>query len=156
MKSNDLVTKDVVSRSDVGWDSDGPGVVVGDELIGSPRAWAGCTIYKAGLINLEEFESSLVDCGAVAIAIRKVVKDWTLVRVWPDGPQQVNGCTGCHSGRCHSVSSTEMADDVGISICIRGNVAEILILWNRPSDDNRCYSLILEVRIVAGQAKPVS
>jgi hypothetical protein len=67
------VTEDIVSRSDVGRNSDDPCVVVGNQLVGSPSTWDDIIVDEANAIYLKELQGSLVDCLAVTTAVGKIV-----------------------------------------------------------------------------------
>ena len=69
MQGDDLMTKDIVSGSDVLGDGDGPAHVGGDEIVGSPIARFGCPAVETGLVDLIEFKCGLVDVGAFAVAV---------------------------------------------------------------------------------------
>lgn len=97
MQSDDLVTENVVSRGNISWDGDRPGVVVGDQGIRCPASRYGSVIEKSNSIDLEELQSSLVGRGAVTIAVCEVINDWTVVRFWPGSPLHLNSSTSCDS-----------------------------------------------------------
>ncbi len=86
MEGNDFVAEDIVSGGDVGWNRDGPRVIVGDKLIRGPCTWDSCIINESNTINLEEFKCSLVDSLAITTTISKVIDNWAVVRGWPSGP----------------------------------------------------------------------
>lgn len=79
MQRNDFVTKDVVSGSDIRRYCDSPRVVVGNQLVGSPSTWDGSIIDEANAVDLEELESGLIDCFAVAIAVGEIIDNWAVV-----------------------------------------------------------------------------
>jgi hypothetical protein len=54
VECDNLVAEDIVSRGDVGWNGDRPGIVVGDQIIGSPFSWWGGAIDETTSIDLEE------------------------------------------------------------------------------------------------------
>ena len=72
MQGDDLVTDDVVARGEVGRDGNGPGVVVGDQLVGGPVAGVGAR-DPAGLGELDPLEGGGGDGAAVAVAGGDVV-----------------------------------------------------------------------------------
>lgn len=61
VKSNDLVSENIVARGDVCWDGDRPRVVVGNQGIGSPVTGDGGVIVKSTSINLEPLKGGLVN-----------------------------------------------------------------------------------------------
>ena len=56
MHCDDLVTENIVSWSNVGWDLDGPGVVVLDQIVGSPVSWGSRAIDETSTADLEELK----------------------------------------------------------------------------------------------------
>ena len=97
MKSDDLVTKDVLAGSDILGNSDGPGVAVGDQVVGSPVLGGG--VVEALGINLEEREVTSRDGSAViASALGQVVQNGTVVRLGPGVPLELDGTTSSDSG----------------------------------------------------------
>lgn len=93
MESNNLMTNDIVSRSDIGWDGSSPGVVVGNHLVGSPGSGNGGVVNQSTLVNLEEFKSGLVNSSTVSVAVGKVGDDWAVMGFGPDSPLEINGVT---------------------------------------------------------------
>ena len=73
MQGNDLVTEDVVARSDVAGDSDGPGVVISNQLIGRPGTWDSRVVKETNTVDLKEFQGRLINCLAVTTAVCEVV-----------------------------------------------------------------------------------
>lgn len=55
------MSKDVVSRCDIGRNSDGPAIVVCDQSIACPISWECGVVEKTDSIDLEEFKGGLVD-----------------------------------------------------------------------------------------------
>lgn len=93
VESDNLMTSDVVSRSEIGWDSSGPGVVVGNHLVGSPGSGNSGVIYQTSFVNLEEFKSGLVNGSTVSVAVGKVGDDWAMMGLRPDSPLEINAIT---------------------------------------------------------------
>ena len=92
VKRDDLVTKDVLAGSDVLGDSNGPGEVVGDEVVRGPVL--GSAVVQARLVDLEEREVARCDRRAVvAGTLGQVVQNRTVVRLGPGVPLQLNGTT---------------------------------------------------------------
>lgn len=87
MQGNDLVAQDVVAGGEALGDVDGPGVVVGDELVGGPLVGGG--VEDTRLVELEEAQGGLVGLGAVALALREVVEDRAVVALGPGVPLEV-------------------------------------------------------------------
>jgi hypothetical protein len=73
VQGNDLVTEDVVARSDVAGDGDGPGVVTSDQLIGCPGTWNSGVVEDTNTIDLEEFQGCIINSLAVTAAVCEVV-----------------------------------------------------------------------------------
>jgi hypothetical protein len=67
------VAKNIVSRSNISWNGDSPGVVVGNELIRGPCTGGGRIIDQSHSINLEELQFGLVNSLAVSITAGEVV-----------------------------------------------------------------------------------
>lgn len=106
------MAEDVVSWCDGGWDGDGPGEVVSHEFIGGPCSWSGRVVDYSLLGDLEEFESGLVNGGAVSFAIGHVIDDWTVVGLCPGVPVHLDSSSGCDGGRGFSVGGISVADDI--------------------------------------------
>lgn len=97
MQGNDLVTENVASWSNVGWDGKRPGVVVSNQLIRGPVSRDSGVIDKTNSINLEELQSSLVNCGAVAIAVGEIINNRSVVGLWPYSPLKIDGSSCSNS-----------------------------------------------------------
>lgn len=97
MESDNLVTEDVLAGSDVLGNSDGPGVAVGDQIVGGPVLGSG--IVQALLVDLEEREVASGDGSAVvAGALGEVVQDGTVVRLGPGVPLELDLTTSSDGG----------------------------------------------------------
>ena len=97
MEGDDLVAEDVLAGSDVLGDSDGPGVAVGDQVIGGPAV--GSSVVEALLIDLEEGEVTGGGGGAVvAGALGEVVEDGAVVRLGPGVPLELDLATSSDLG----------------------------------------------------------
>lgn len=90
MQSDNLVTDNVVTGSDIRWNGGGPAVVVGDQVVGSPCTGDTAVVYETGFVDFEPFQCGLVDTGTVSVAVRHVSEDWSVVRRWPCGPLDVD------------------------------------------------------------------
>jgi len=86
MKGNNLVAENVVARCNTGRNSYSPGVVCRDELIGSPDARLCRITDQPKAIYFIKQEARFVDCGTFAVAISKVVDDWSMMARGPFGP----------------------------------------------------------------------
>lgn len=64
------MAKDVFTSCDVGWDGNGPGVVVCDHGVACPRARRGGPVDEASFIDFAKQEGRLVDSSAVAVTRR--------------------------------------------------------------------------------------
>ena len=73
VEGNDLVTKNIVTRSDIFGDRDSPGIVVGNQLIRSPSTWGCGIINESDTVDLEEFQSRLINSLAVTTAVGKII-----------------------------------------------------------------------------------
>ena len=79
MEGNDLVTEDVVAIGDVAGDGDSAAVVVGNEVVSGPGTRLSGVADQTTLVDLEEFQGSLVNIGTVAITVGHVGDDGTVV-----------------------------------------------------------------------------
>jgi hypothetical protein len=123
-------------------------------------------VNESSSVNLEEFESRLVD--SLTIAIRagcEVVccklaieqqgskvsptNDWTMMRFWQDSPLQFHLSSSSNRCRCLCIRSTQVADDILSSICVRCDWSIALILGSRPSYNHWLLGKILEVCTVS-------
>jgi hypothetical protein len=99
VESDDLVTENVLARSERLGDGDRPLAIGSNELVGSPLARSGAAIDQASLVNLEELEGLLVDGGAVITsALGEVVDDGTVVRLGPGVPLELDLATSGDRG----------------------------------------------------------
>lgn len=97
MKCDDLVTENVLAGSDVLGDGDGPGEVVGDEVVRGPALRSG--IVQSLLVNLEEGKVTSFNGSAVVTgAPRQVVQNGTVVRLGPGVPLELDLTTSGDSG----------------------------------------------------------
>ena len=97
MESDDLVAEDVLAGSDVLGNSDGPGVTIRDQVVGSPVL--GSTIVESLGVNLEEGKvTSGGGSAVVAGALGQVVDDGTVVRLGPGVPLELDGATSLDRG----------------------------------------------------------
>lgn len=81
MEGNDLVTQDVVTSLEGGWDGKFVGEVVGDQVVGGPDSSVGARDETSG-VDLDPLEGGLVNGGWV-ISGRNVGDDGALVLRWP-------------------------------------------------------------------------
>lgn len=125
MKSDDFMAENVVACCDGAWNSYGPRVVVGDQLIRSPGSWGSGIIYQARLVDLEELEGSLVDGGAIPVAGREIIDDRAVVRFGPGVPFHHHSRSGSNSCAGFPVGGRLVADDITASVGIWSDKAEI-------------------------------
>ena len=145
VQSNDLVTEDVLSSRDGAGHSNGPGVVVADQLGGSPLA-----VLVAGSVDLEELQvrslgrSWVVDLG-------HVVDDGTDVGFGPGGPLDVDRSSSSDLGDLSTGSGVLVAGNL-VHVGVHGGVDEAVVeaLWARPLDDLWGGLLVLERGVVGG------
>ena len=98
MKSDDLVTKDVLAGGDVLGNSDSPGVAVGNQVVGSPVLGSG--IVETLLVDLEEGKvAGRGGSAVIASALGEVVDDRTVVRLGPGVPLELDLATSGDSGK---------------------------------------------------------
>lgn len=107
---DDLVAEDVVAGGKGLGDGGGPGVVVGNEVGGSPRLGADVV---AGLVDLDPLEGRLVGGRALAGALGHVGEDGAEVGFGPGGPQEVDLAAGGDGGGDGSGLRVLVAVDVG-------------------------------------------
>jgi hypothetical protein len=112
VKTNDLVSENVVTGLEVLGDGELPGVTVRDELIGSPAAGVAAR-DEALLGDLGPSEASLVDAGEVAADGGEVLGDGTMVRLGPGVPLQGDNITSSNSDGVADGASALVADDIG-------------------------------------------
>lgn len=137
VKGNDLMSENIVARSDTGRDGDGPGVAVGNEVVAGPVTRVGATVETA-LCDLSEGEAGLVDRAAVSVARGEVVNDGAVVRLRPGVPLKSHGATSGHNGVVARGSGLLVANDVGITEGIGFDEAVVLV-GGRPADGiGRC------------------
>jgi len=146
VEGQDLVTDNVVTWGNAGGDLRDPGVVVGNELVGSPGTGDGGVVDETNSVNLEELEGGLVNSLAFTVAVGKVGHDWTVVRVWPGGPLELDVVTSSNDGVGLSVGSVQVADDV--CAVVVGNEPVALVCRVGPANDVRRRRLVLEGWVV--------
>ena len=122
VESDGLVAEDVVAGGEGGRDGDGPGVVVGNHLVGSPA------VGVASLVNLDPLESRLVGISAVGSALGNVGDHGTDVAGGPVGPLEVDLSAGLDGGRGGGCLGVLVADDVSLAVGVGGNEAVVEVL----------------------------
>lgn len=148
MEGDDFVTEDVVTWCDVGWDGESTSVVVSNQSVGSPGSRWGRTIDETTSLDLEELECGLVVGSTVTSTLGEVVDDWSVMRLGPCGPLELNGSAGRNSRRFSSVRGILVADDVSVGVLAGSNEAVVLVL-GRPADNYRWVGHIHKVCAVA-------
>jgi hypothetical protein len=126
VKTDDLVSEDVVTGLEVLGDGELPGVTVRDELIGSPAAGVAAR-DKALLGDLGPSEASLVDAGEVAADGGEVLSDGTVVRFGPGVPLQGDNITSSDSDGVADGASALVADDIGSAEGVGLDEAVVLV-----------------------------
>lgn len=122
VESDGLVAEDVVAGGEGGRDGDGPGVVVGNHLVGRPA------VGVASLVNLDPLESRLVGISAVGSALGNVGDHGTDVAGGPVGPLEVDLSAGLDGGRGGGCLGVLVADDVSLAVGVGGNEAVVEVL----------------------------
>lgn len=122
VESDGLVAEDVVAGGEGGRDGDGPGVVVGNHLVGSPA------VGVASLVDLDPLESRLVGVSAVGSALGNVGDHGTDVAGGPVGPLEVDLSAGLDGGRGGGCLGVLVADDVSLTVGVGGNEAVVEVL----------------------------
>jgi hypothetical protein len=116
VKRNELVSHDIVARSNGRWDLDHPAVVVGNQLVIAPSARYCCVVDKAHSINLEKLESCLIHSFAGITTVGEVGNHRTVMRVGPGSPLKTDLVSSSHHGVSLGVGGIEMANNVVGSI----------------------------------------
>lgn len=150
MQGDELVADDVAPRGEGRGDGEGPGVVIGDELLGRPAAGAPRG-EEAGLVDFEELERGLVvgDARARAVAVGHVGEDGAEVGAGPRRPEQFDLLAGGHGdvecARCGGV----VADDVGGLVGARRDETDADVVVGPPGHGRRRVHVGIGGRIVA-------
>lgn len=85
MQCDDLVAQDILSRRDISWDLNGPGVVIRDEGVSCPVTWVAAG-EEPNAIYFEPAQCGLIDRLTGPVARGEVVDDWSVVGDGPGGP----------------------------------------------------------------------
>ena len=125
---DDLVTEDVVAGGKSLGDSGDPGVVVLDQVGGSPLLGSD---INTSLVDLDPLEGLDISIGAVTGALGDVGKDGSEVRLGPGGPDELDLTTGLDGGRDGTGSRVLVAVDVGCAVGRGCNEAVVEVL-SRP------------------------
>lgn len=136
VQSHQLVTEDIVTRSDGLGNFDHPAVVVLDQLVITPGTRNIRVVHQANAVDLEELERGLVNRFAALTAVGQIVHDGTVVRVGPFGPLNVDAVTCLHSNVALGVRRVLVADNVGRGVIFRADEA-VAGVGSGPSGDNR-------------------
>lgn len=137
VKSDDLMSEDILSSRNIVWNLNSPCVVILDQIITCPLSRSPRPSLESGLANLEELQSGLVLAGTVASCTGSKVVDYgTVVRFWPVGPLEVDGGTGSDwDSFAKWVGSAFVADDVGVAEGGWGDKAVVEVVWDAPTGD---------------------
>lgn len=142
---NNLVAEDVVAGGEGGGDGSGPGVVVGDEVLGSPDLGGQ---VDAGLVNLDPLEGVLVGRGAVTVALGDVCEDGSLVGFRPGRPEEVDGAAGGNLDGSLAGCGVLVAVDVGGLVGVGGHESVVEVLSVPTGDLGRGLAVDLGVVVV--------
>lgn len=132
MKTDDLVSENVVTSLEVLGDGKLPGETVSDELVGSPLA-SVVTRDETLLGNLGPSEAPLVDAGEVSADGSEVLGDGTVVRLGPCVPLQGDNITSSDGNGVADRLSVLVADDIGGAKGSRLDEAVVLVA-SSPAD----------------------
>lgn len=156
VKSNDFMSENILSSSNIVRNLDSPCVVTGNQVIGCPLARRSTPNLESSLTNLEKLQSGLVLVGTVtAGAGGKVIDDWTTVGLWPVGPLEVDGRAGGDwDGFAEWVGGAFVADDVGVAEGGWWDEAVVEVVWDSPAGDFWFWVGELEGWGVAWEAVP--
>lgn len=127
VKGNDLVAEDVAAGLDVLGDVDGGGKVVGDHLVGLPVARDGVIVDQTDGSGLEEAEVAGLDGCAVSWAGGEVIDDWSVVRVGPGVPLEVDGAACLDGDKGFAGRGALVARDVLFAVLGWGDEAVVLV-----------------------------
>ena len=146
VEGNDLMTEDVLSGRDGARYSDGPGVVVADQLSSSPLA-----VLVASSIDLEELQIRSLGRGWV-VDLRHVVDDGTDVGIGPGGPLDIDGSSSSDLGDLSTGGGVLVAGNL-VHVGVHGGIDEAVVKALRagPLDDLWGGGLVLERRVVGGE-----
>lgn len=145
VKSNNLVAKDIVARSQCFWNLKSPREAGSNEDIGCPLAAVHRHINKTFLTNLEELKIILVNSLTVSRTSRKIINHRPFVRLRPSVPLQSDLVTCCNSYMTLARPSCPVADDIGVSEGIGLNIAVISGTIG-PTDDRRMIGVPAHLR----------
>ena len=147
LKRYDLVSEYILAWGNGGRNPDPPRIVVGDEIVGCPRAGRRRTIDKSSFGNLEELESRFLRLFTLTVTLCHVVVDRSMMRHSPLIPLQIDGGAGGDAGVNGTWRATLSTHNITITILgrrdessVRGDV--------RPSND--FWRIVQLKRIGAG------
>ena len=126
VKTDDLMSENVVTGLEVLGDGELPGVTVRDELVGGPAAGVAAR-DEALLCDLGPSEASLVDAGEVTADRGEVLGNWTVVRLGPGVPLQGDNITSSDSDGVADGTSALVADDIGSTEGVGLDEAVVLV-----------------------------
>ena len=126
VKTDDLMSENVVTGLEVLGDGELPGVTVRDELVGGPAAGVAAR-DEALLGDLGPSEASLVDAGEVTADGGKVLGNGTVVRLGPGVPLQGDNITSSDSDGVADGTSALVADDIGSTEGVGLDEAVVLV-----------------------------
>lgn len=132
VKSDDLVSENVVAGLEVSGHGELPGETVADELVGCPVAGVA-TRDVALLGDLGPSKASLVDAGEVSADRSEVLGDGTVVRLGPGVPLQGDNIASGNSDSVADRLGALVADDVGSAKGSGLNEAVVLVS-SSPAD----------------------
>ena len=148
VQGDGLVPQHVLSGGDGRRDRRRPREVVGDHLVGPPRAGRLGAVDEPYLVDLEELELRLVDVCTVVVGARcQVVQHGPVVRLGPVvGPEQCDVGAGLYGGSNWGRGGADVADHIRPSDVL--DEAGRLVLRYGPSDHLGWWVLVLLVGAV--------
>lgn len=126
MKTDDLVTEDVVASRQRARDLDGPGVTGLHEVVRGPSARRAGTADETALGDLEEAEGSS-GRGGEAVDLGQVVDDRTVVRLRPGVPGQLDAVAGLDGNGGGAGLCALVASDVRGAVAVGRDEAVVLV-----------------------------
>jgi hypothetical protein len=132
VKSNDLVSENVVTSLEVSGHSELPGETSTNKLVGCPVARVA-TRDVALLSDLGPSKASLVDAGKVSADGSEVLGNGAVVRLGPGVPLQGDNITSSDGDSVADGSSALVADDIGRAKRSGLNKAVVLVS-SSPAD----------------------
>jgi len=148
MKSDDLMTQNIVARSQICRNLNCPRVAIANENIRSPVAAVHGHVDETLGADLEELKLSLVHVLTVTRTFGQVVDNRAFVGLGPCVPLEVDFITSRHGDMASGVSSSPVTNDIRVCEAIRFDVSIISSSSNPSSNWKLTRILIIIVSLV--------